>query len=390
MAFQKAERLRKLPPYLFAEIDRRKRAALAAGRDVINLGVGDPDRPTPQFILDALAAAAADPANHRYPFDEGVPQFRAACAAFLEKRFGVSVDPQGEVLTLIGSKEGLAHVGLAAINPGEVALVPAPGYPVYRSSTIFAGGAAFSMPLAEENGFLPDLEAIPADVAAKATVMWLNYPNNPTSACADLDFYRRAVAFARAHGLILVQDNAYCELYFDPADRPPSILQIEGAMDVAIELHSLSKTFNMTGWRLGFAAGNGEILAALAQMKSHCDSGQFNAIQWAGAAAMQRYDDPQIAAMRDTYRARRDVLVGGLKRAGWRVDPPRATFFTWIHCPEGVDSMTAAARLLDEADVVLIPGAGFGEAAEGFLRAALTVEEARLAEAVERIAALCW
>ena len=390
MSFKKAQRLQQLPPYLFAEITRKKQEAIAAGRDVINLGVGDPDRPTPRFILDALAKAADDPANHRYPFDEGVPAFRNAASEFLTKRYGVSLDPTSQILTLIGSKEGLAHVALATINPGEVALVPSPGYPVYRSATTFAGASVYYMDLTEANGFLPDLDAIPPEVAAKASVMWLNYPNNPTAATAGRDFYEKAVAFAKANDLIIIQDNAYGELYYDATDRPISILEIDGAIDVAIELHSLSKTFNMTGWRLAFAAGNAEIIAALAQMKANCDSGQFNAIQWAGVEALKNYDADEIIALRDMYRKRRDALVGGLREAGWLVNEPKATFYTWMHCPDGVDSMTAAGRLLDEADVVLIPGIGFGEASEGFLRAALTVDIERIKETVERIAKLQW
>jgi LL-diaminopimelate aminotransferase len=390
MAFEKAERLGALPPYLFAEIDRRKRDALAAGRDVINLGIGDPDRPTPRFIIDALGKAAADPANHRYPFDEGVPRFRHACAEFLQKRYGVSADPTRQILTLIGSKEGLAHFGLAAIDPDDVSLVPSPGYPVYRSASIFAGASVYYLDLREPNGFLPDLDAVPADIAAKASVLWLNYPNNPTSAIASPQFLAKAVAFAKAHDLAIVQDAAYGEVYFDDADRPHSILEVDGAMDVAVELHSLSKTFNMTGWRLAFAVGAEPLIAALAQMKGNCDSGQFNAIQWAGVAALEHYDCDEVVAMRQVYRARRDALVGGLRAAGWVVNEPKATFYTWIHCPPGLDSMTVAGRLLDEADVVLIPGAGFGEAAEGYLRAALTVEIDRIREAVERIGKLRW
>ncbi len=383
MAFAKAQRLGQLPPYLFVEIDRQKRAALAAGRDVINLGVGDPDQPTPAFIIERMHTAIGEPKNHRYPFDEGVPEFRHRAAAWMKKRFGVAVEPDRQLITLIGSKEGLAKLPLAVVNPGDVVLVPQPAYPVYNAASIFVGGEVHFMPLSAEGGWLPDLDAIPTQIARRARLMFLNYPNNPTSAVAPREFYDRVVRFARQNNTVVCQDAAYSEVYFD--EPPPSILQADGAMDVAVELFSLSKTFNMTGWRLGFAAGCDAIIAALAQVKSNMDSGQFNAIQEAGTVALANQDRVEVRAMLDLYRERRDVLVDGLTRLGWRVERPKATFYVWIRCPDGADSMTTARRLLSEADVVTIPGIGFGRPGEGYIRAALTVPAERIAEAVERI-----
>lgn len=383
MSFTKSQRLGQLPPYLFVEIDKAKRAALAAGKDVINLGVGDPDQPTPKFIIDRMGSAMADPKNHRYPFDEGVPEFRRQAAAWMRRRFGVSVDADRQMITLIGSKEGLAKLPLAVLNPGDVALVPQPGYPVYNAASIFAGGQVVFMPLTHKAGWLPDLDAVPPAVAAKARLMFLNYPNNPTGAVAPLAFYEKAVAFAKKHSILICQDAAYSEMFYD--EPPCSIFQVSGAMDVAVEMFSLSKTFNMTGWRLGFAAGNDAVIAALAQVKSNMDSGQFNAIQHAGVTAIEGQGRPEVAGLIDLYRARRDALVDGLTKLGWSVDRPRATFYVWIRCPAGVDSMTTTKRLLAEANVVTIPGVGFGAPGEGYIRAALTVPVERIGEAVERI-----
>jgi len=383
MAPSRPRRLQQLPPYLFVEIDRAKRVAAATGKDVINLGVGDPDQPTPKFIIERMHSAIEDPKNHRYPFDEGVPQFRRQVAEWMNKRFGVHADPDRQVLTLIGSKEGLAKLPLAVVNPGEAVLVPQPGYPVYNAAATFVGAEVHAMPLSAGTGWLPDLDAIPPAVAARARLMYLNYPNNPTGAMAPLAFYEQAVAFARRHGLVICQDAAYSELYFE--QPPPSILQAPGAFELAVEVFSLSKTFNMTGWRLGFAVGNEQVLAALAQVKSNMDSGQFNAVQEAGTAALAGADRPEVRALLDVYRQRRDTLVDGLARLGWRVERPRATFYVWIRCPDGADSMTTARRLLEEANVVTIPGVGFGPAGEGYIRAALTVPAERIAEAVQRI-----
>jgi len=383
-----ADRLSLLPPYLFAEIDRRKREAIAGGRDVIDFGVGDPDLPTPGFIVDRMAAAIRDPVNHKYAIGTGMAEYRQAAARFLERRFGVTVDAASEVLALLGSKEGIGHLPIAVINPGDLVLVPEPGYPVYVSGTVFAGGSYHTMPLREQNGWLPDLNAIPREVRQRAKLMWLNYPNNPTGAVASLSFFEKAVDFAREHHILIAQDAPYCELYF--GDPPPSILQIEGAKDVAIEFHSLSKTFNMTGWRIAFAAGHREVLSALARVKSNLDSGVFQAVQWAGVAALDGFDRPEVRERLGIYRSRRDVLVAGLRDAGWPVKEPEATFYLWAKCPNGTDSMTVATRALDEADVVVIPGAGLGEAGEGYVRFALTLSEERTREAVERLARLHW
>ena len=390
MPIQLASRLGRLPPYLFIEIDRRKRAAVAEGRDLIDFGVGDPDLPTPGFIVEHAASAIRNPANHRYPFDAGSNLFRDAAARFLATRFGVSVDPQTEVLVLIGSKEGLGHLPLAVVNPGDIALVPSPGYPVYAAATIFAGGLPHVMPLAESRGFLPDPGAIPPDVLDKAALMSLNYPNNPTGAVAPSGFFEKCVSLARKHGFIICSDAAYTEVYFDDADRPCSILEVPGAKDVCVEMHSLSKTFNMTGWRIAFAVGNADVLAALAKIKGNVDSGVFTAVQAAGAAALQNIDRPEIAEIRETYRRRRDVLVPRLAEIGFHLEPPRATFYVWARCPDGYDSMRCATKLLDEAAVLAIPGVGFGEDGEGYVRFALTVPRERIEQATERMAGLQW
>jgi len=386
MSLRRASRLDALPPYLFMEIDRKKRAALAAGKDVIDLGVADPDQPTPGFIVERMQRAVADPKNHRYPFDEGVPQFRQEAAAWFARRFGVELDWKTELITLIGSKEGLAHLPLGVVNPGDYVLVPQPGYPVYLSAAIFAGGTPFIMDLTEENNWLPDLDRIPPDVCRRASLMYINYPNNPTGAVAPMTFFERAVAFARQHEILIAHDAAYSEIYYD---RPPaSILQVPGARDVAVEFHSLSKTFNMTGWRLGFVVGNADAIAALAKVKSNVDSGQFNAVQWAGAEAYRGIDHPDVRVMLDIYRERRDILVDGLARLDLRVRRPQASFYVWAACPPEYDSMSFASRLLDELHIVVIPGIGFGRAGEGYFRAALTLDTGRIREAVQRLATL--
>ncbi len=388
MPFERAKRLDALPPYLFIEIDRRKKAAIAAGKDVINLGVGDPDRPTPAFIVDAMAVAIRKPAHHRYPYDDGAPEFKQTVAAWFACRFGVTLDPAGEILSVIGTKEALGHLPLACINPGDITLVPQPGYPVYSSATIFAGGQPHIMPLAESRGWLPDLNAIPADVLDRTAIMFLNYPNNPTGAICDVAFLEKCVALARRHDFIVVQDAAYSEMCYDtPA---PSILQIPDAKNCSIELHSLSKTFNMTGWRLGFAVGNRDVIAALAKIKGNVDSGQFGAIQEAGAAAMAGIDRPEVRDLVSMYRRRRDALVPLLREAGFRIQPPPATFYVFAGCPKGVDSMSCATRILEEASVVAIPGIGFGAAGEDYVRFALCSDEDRIAEAGRRIASVRW
>jgi len=383
--FVKAERLQKLPPYLFAEIDKKKKAAIAAGRDVINLGVGDPDRPTPDPIIRSLQHHVENPAFHQYALDQGAPELRGSIAAFCKRRYGLDLDPNSEILPLIGSKEGIAHFPLAVLNPGDISLVPDPCYPVYRSSSMFAGADVYTMPLEPSLGFRPDLDAVPSDVYNRSRLWFLNYPNNPTGGTADLAFYQGVVERARAHNLVIAQDAAYNEMYYEqPA---PSLLQIAGAKDVAIEFHSLSKTFNMTGWRVGFAIGSAPLIAALGQVKANTDSGIFTAIQHAARTALDEYETltPPIRAL---YKERRDAFVTGVKALGWEVPTPQATFYVWIPCPEGYTSTELCSRLLEEADVVTTPGLGFGRTADGFIRAALTVETPRLVEAVERIGKL--
>jgi LL-diaminopimelate aminotransferase len=383
--FVKSERLQKLPPYLFAEIDKKKKAALAAGRDVINLGVGDPDRPTPTPIIRSLQLHVENPAFHQYALDQGAPELRQSIAAFCKARYRLDLDPNSEILPLIGSKEGIAHFPLAVLNPGEISLVPDPCYPVYRSSSMFAGADVYTMPLEPSLKFRPDLDAIPPDVYTRARLMFLNYPNNPTGGTADLPFFEKVVELARIQNLVVAQDAAYNEMYFEhPA---PSLLQVPGAKDVAIEFHSLSKTFNMTGWRVGFAIGGAPLISALGQVKANTDSGIFTAIQFAAKTALDDYATltPPIRAL---YKERRDAFVSGMRKIGWDVPTPEATFYVWMPCPKGFTSTELCARLLDEADVVTTPGLGFGRTADGYIRAALTVETPRLIEAVDRIGRL--
>lgn len=380
---EKSERLKKLPPYLFVEIDKAKKRARDEGRDIIDLGIGDPDIPTPRFIIDALAKAARDPKNHRYPLDQGLPEFRKEAASWMKKRFGVTLDPDTEIYPLIGSKEGIAHMPLAFVNPGDYVLVPDPGYPPYKSGTWFAGGEVILMPLKAEHNFLPDLKIINHAQMHKIKMMFVNYPNNPTGAVCDKKFLKEAVDFAAKHNIILCHDAAYSEIGFD-GFKAPSIFEVEGAKDVAIEFHSLSKTFNMTGWRLGFAAGNKELIAGLAKVKSNIDSGAFFAIQWAGAAALKNYDKHIKSALK-IYEERRNILVDGLKSLGWNIERPKATFYVWTKVPARYTSATFAAALLEKCDIVAAPGNGFGENGEGYIRFALTVDKNRIKEALERI-----
>ena len=378
-----ANRIKTLPPYLFAAIDEMKQKAIARGVDIINLGIGDPDLPTPTSIIERLKQAAADPKNHQYPSYEGLLSFRQAVANWYQRRFGVTLDPRSEVLGLIGSKEGIGHVPLAFVDPGDIVLVPSPGYPVFPVGTTFAGGIPHLMPLLKQNGFLPDLNAIPKDVAKRAKLMFLNSPNNPTSVVAGKDFFDRVVAFALEHQIIVCHDAAYSEIYYD-GRRPPSFLEVGGAKDVGIEFHSLSKTFNMTGWRIGFAVGNKRILAGLGKVKSNLDSGIFQAVQEAGITAIQS-DDQLTDGLRKLYQERRDVLVPGLKKLGLDVDTPPAAFYVWIAVPKGYTSTAFTAHLLEKAGIVTTPGNGFGAAGEGYIRMTLTTPKERLTEVVERI-----
>lgn len=377
-----SDRLQQLPPYLFVEIDKAKRAALAQGRDVINLGVGDPDQRTHQPIIDALAKAAQDVNNHHYPFDAGVPQLRVEIAKWFKNRFGVTLEPTTEIYPLIGSKEGLAHLPLGIINPGDKVLLTDPAYPAYQAAVLFAGGKIQYIPLKTSNNFLPKIEDIAEAKNAKA--IFVCYPNNPTSAVADKKFYQELVNVCREKKIIIVSDLAYSEVYYDGV-RPPSIFEIEGAKEIAIEFHSFSKTYYMTGWRLGWACGNPTLVAAVAKVKSNCDSGVFNAIQLAGIAALNM-DPKDIQDMREEYQNRRDALINGLRSLGWKIDPPKAAFYVWAKVPSKFpDSMACAKAFLDEADIVVTPGVGFGKCGEGYVRMALTVPIERINQAVERL-----
>ena len=379
-----SDRLLRLPPYLFAEIDRMKQEVEKKGVDIIDLGIGDPDLPTPDFVIKKLQEAAVNPANHRYPSYAGLIQFRQAVAQWYKKRFNVELDPEEEMISLIGSKEGIAHIPLAFVNQGDAVLVPNPGYPVYQASTIFAGGEPIEMPLLKKNNFLPELEAIDKTKIEKIKLMFINYPNNPTASVADKKFFSRVVEFARLHKIIVCHDAAYTEITYD-GYKAPSFLEVEGAKEVGVEFHSLSKTFNMTGWRIGFVVGNKEIIKGLRTLKTNIDSGVFQAVQVAGIEALA---DSGEVLNRTTgiYRVRRDILLEGLRSIGWEVDTPRATFYVWAKIPPGEKSSIAAAkRLLQEKGIVSTPGVGFGRFGEGYLRFALTVTKERLQEAVDRL-----
>ncbi len=377
-----SERLKQLPPYLFIEIDKAKRAAMAEGRDVINLGVGDPDQRTHQPIIDAMKKAVEDVNNHHYPFDAGVPQLRVDIAAWFKNRFNVALDATTEIYPLIGSKEGLAHLPLGIINPGDKVLLTDPAYPAYQAAVIFAGGKIQYIPLKASNDFLPKIEDI--ENAKDAKAIFVCYPNNPTSAVANKKFYQDLVAVCKAKGIIIVSDLAYSEVYYDGL-KPPSILEVEGAKDIAIEFHSFSKTYFMTGWRLGWACGNPTLVAALAKVKSNCDSGVFNAIQHAGIEALHM-DPRDIEDMRVEYQTRRDALINGLRSIGWKIDPPKAAFYVWAKVPSKFEnSMACAKAFLDQADIVVTPGVGFGKCGEGYVRMAITVSVDRINQAVERL-----
>ena len=383
MRIEKAKRIEQIPPYLFAEIDKKKEEMRKKGIDLIDLGIGDPDLPTPKLIIDRLKTAAENPKNHRYPAYEGMIEFRTAVARWYERRFGVHLDPRTEVLSLIGSKEGIAHIPLAFVNPGDYVLVPTPGYPVYRVSTLFAGGTPYFLTLRKENGFLPSLSDIPKEVAQKAKLLFINYPNNPTSAIAEKSFFEEVVAFARRYQIIVCHDAAYSEIAFDGYE-PLSFMEVEGAKEVGIEFHSLSKTFNMTGWRIGFAVGHAEIVSGLGRVKTNIDSGLFQAIQEAGVEALNHFDTPFPEIIK-VYERRRDVLVKGLREIGLEVDLPKATFYVWFQVPRGYTSAQFTGLLIEKEGIVATPGNGFGEGGEGYIRMALTVDEKKLREAIERL-----
>ncbi len=378
-----ASRVKNLPPYLFATIDRMKQETKAKGVDLIDLSIGDPDIPTPGHIVEAMKTAVEKPEHHRYPSYEGMLSFREAVAGWYKRRFDVALDPADEALSLIGSKEGIGHVPLAFVEPGDTVLVPSPGYPVYPVSVLFAGGVSHMMPLREENGFLPDLKAIPEETLQKAKLMFINYPNNPTAAVAPRAFYEEVVALAARYNIIVCHDAAYSEIYFD-GEKPLSFMQIDGAKDVGIEFHSLSKTYNMTGWRIGFAVGNPDILAGLGKIKSNLDSGVFQAIQEASVTALET-DESILSGIRKTYQDRRDALYEGLKGIGIEVALPKASFYLWAKVPKQFDSSSFVAHILEKAGVLTTPGNGFGAPGEGYVRFALTVPVERMKEAVERL-----
>ena len=384
---ERAERLNKLPPYLFAEIDRAKRKSIQDGKDVIDLGVGDPDMPTFPHIIKEMAKAIQEPRNHRYALDSGMPELRESIARWYKNRFSVQLDPAAEILPLIGSKEGIAHLPLAFVNQGEIVLVPDPCYPPNKSGTIFAGGEPYLMPLSEKNGFLPDLEEIEPQIARKARLIFLNYPNNPTAAVADSAFFENVVDFAFNNNIIVCHDAAYSEISYD-GYKPVSFLEIEGAKEVGIEFHSLSKTFNMTGWRIGFACGNAQVIGALASVKSNIDSGIFQAIQCAGIAALNNSSGELLGQLSSMYQERRDVLVDGLNSLGWKVTKPKATFYVWFSVPSGWTSTSFSKLLLEKANLIVTPGVGFGNNGEGYIRMALTVSKERIKEAIGRLKAI--
>ncbi|MGH2682742.1 MAG: LL-diaminopimelate aminotransferase [Actinomycetota bacterium] len=376
-----ARRIRSLPPYVFAELDRKIREKRAAGIDVISLGIGDPDHPTPRHVIEAVKEAVEDPSTHRYPSYTGMPEFRQAVAEWYLKRFGVEIDADTEVLPLIGSKEGLAHLALAFVDPGDEALVPDPGYPIYGVGTLLAGGTPVSLPLDADRGWLPDLSRAPVSDATK--VLWLNYPSNPTAGVADLPFFEEAVAFARKHGLLLAHDAAYTELTYD-GYVAPSALQAPGAKDVALEFGSVSKTHNMTGWRVGWVVGNASAIGALSALKTNWDSGIWNAVQRAAIAALTGPQD-HVEELRETYRRRRDLVVGTLNELGWSLEPPKGSIYVWFSTPDGMTSAALADLLVERARVVVSPGSGYGSVGEGYARISLTVPDDRLGEAMDRV-----
>lgn len=381
--FKLSKKIAALPPYLFLEIDKAKRAARAEGRDIIDLGIGDPDQPTPKHIIEALYQAAQDPSTHRYALDQGMPALRCAIEGWYDRRFGINLNPNTEILPLIGSKEGLAHFPLAFLNEGDYSLIPDPCYPPYKGGTILAGGRPYLMPLLESNAFLPDLKKIPLNIRKKANILYINYPNNPTSAVAEKSFYRGVVEFALKNKIIVISDLAYSEMSYD-GYKPSSFLETEGANEVGIEFHSLSKAYNMTGWRIGWACGNTKLIASLAKVKSNIDSGIFSAIQLAGIAALEGPRE-HIVNMRELYQERRDILMRGLKELGWQAQLPKATFYAWIKIPKKADSIKFSSLLLEKANIVVTPGVGFGKYGEGYIRMALTVPKERINEAIARL-----
>ncbi len=381
-----ARRMERLPPYLFAQLERKIAEKRAAGVDIISLGIGDPDTPTPAMVVDAMRDQVARPDTHRYPSNRGRASFRDAVAAFYDARFGVALDPETEIIPALGAKEAIANLNFAFLDPGDVALASDPGYPVYTNGPIIAGAEPVAMPLVAERGFQPDLDAIPADVARRAKLLYVNYPNNPTGAVIEDDFFARLVAFAAANEIIVVHDNAYSEITYD-GYVAPSFLATPGAKDVGIEVFSLSKTYNMTGWRSGAVVGDADLVDAYWRLKTNMDSGMFEAVQEASVAALMS-DQSSVTEMNAIYRRRRDILVDALRAIGLDVDPPKGTIYLWARVPDGQTSTGFCERVLEEAAVVISPGSAYGASGEGFVRMSLTIDDARLNEAAERIATL--
>lgn len=373
----------RIPPYLFAEVDRKIAEKKAQGVDVISFGIGDPDIPTPDHVVETLCAMSRVPENHQYPSYYGLDEFRESAARWFERRFGAALDPSSEVLPVMGSKEGVAHIALALLDPGDIALVPEPSYPIYAMGTLLAGAQSHFLPLVEENGFLPDLRSVPPDVADRAKVLWINYPNNPTGAVAPDEFFAEAIEFARVHDLVLAHDNAYSEITYD-GYVAPSLLQFDGARDVGLEFHSLSKTFNMTGWRVGFACGNSAVIEALGTVKTNIDSGIFNPVQLAAVQALD-HGQATIFEMVELYRSRRDLVISQLSGLGWEARPPKGSIYIWLPVPPGFDSVGFSKHVLDRAGVFFTPGNAYGPSGEGFVRLSLTVPDERIKEAVSRL-----
>ena len=381
---QFSERMNRVPPYLFVQISRKIAEKKAQGIEVISFGIGDPDIPTPDYVVDALGDASHDPPNHRYPESEGLPEFREGVADWYLRRFGVELDPEKEVISLIGAKEGIGHVSFCFLDAGDVALVPDPGYPVYAMGTLFAGGESYMLPLTEQNDWLPDLDAIPDDIASKAKLLWLNYPNNPTGAVTDLDYFSKAIEFAKTYDIAVMHDACYTEVAYD-GYRPPSFLQADGAMDVGIEFHSLSKSYNMTGWRIGMAVGNAEMIEALLTIKSNLDSGVPQAVQHMAIEAMKRPLE-SVDDRNAVYQARRDRIVPVLKDMGMKVESPKAGLYIWAGVPEGYTSAEFAEKLLEDTDVLMIPGGNYGAAGEGYVRLSITLQDDLIDKALDRVA----
>ncbi|WP_035269333.1 LL-diaminopimelate aminotransferase [Desulfitibacter alkalitolerans] len=385
---KQAERISKLPPYLFARIEQKIAEAREKGVDIISLGIGDPDQPTPSYIVEELNTASRETANHQYPSSVGMLEYRKAVCQWYERQHGVTLDPKKEVVSLIGSKEGIGHISFCYVNPGDINLVPDPGYPVYGIGTILAGGTPYVMPLKEENGFLVDLDIIPEDVAQRAKLMFINYPNNPTGAVANREFFEKVVAFAKKYDIVVCHDAAYSEVFFD-GQRPLSFMEIPGAKDVGIEFNSLSKPFNMTGWRIGWAVGRQEVIEALGRIKSNLDSGVFQAVQVAAIKALTGPLDC-LEDMRKLYEHRRDMVIDKLNSMGWQLEKTIGSFYIWVPVPKGYSSAQFCELIFEKANVIITPGNGYGEYGEGYFRISLTVAENRLKEALERMKKVQW